>query len=204
MEFFKGNVFDVVMALAAIITTWSVFLIRRQIRFDHERSRREKAIELMHLWSTHPHGLSCPIVVLCKNLVDRMTLEHCEKLVAKQAVSLDENLLDELVLLRRHIQTNDLIEGYKPENIECTKLTAEESILIAQYASRYLNILEIVAASWKHHIADREMIEEEFFQILRRKRGTPLMKNYRTAMGVFPSLNELVLAIDKHEKNTFS
>ena len=75
-------------------------------------------------------------------------------------------------------------------------LSRAESAGLRMIAVRYLNLLETVATAWRHNVADRDIIEEEFRKIVVPKTNVFILENYRKVSGaLIPSLrNRLVLS----------
>ena len=74
--------------------------------------------------------------------------------------------------------------------------------MIMRYVAGYLNTLETVAVAWRHRVADREIIEEEFYALLVKGRNRFRLEEYRKASGVFPSIGLLVDAIKDKENSS--
>lgn len=74
------------------------------------------------------------------------------------------------------------------------KLVLDESHekLITTYIRRYLNVLETIAASWRHKISDAEIIQEEFRTIfLKDGKNQFRLETFRLATGIYPSISEI-------------
>ena len=59
----------------------------------------------------------------------------------------------------------------------------------------YLNLVESVLSGWRHNIADRKILEEEFRTLVKDAEGHPLLGAFRKAAGgeaSWPALEEFI------------
>ncbi len=64
--------------------------------------------------------------------------------------------------------------------------------LIAKHIRNYLNVLETIAASWRHNISDAEIVQEEFRTIfLKDGKNQFRLDTFRLATGIYPSISEI-------------
>jgi hypothetical protein len=61
-------------------------------------------------------------------------------------------------------------------------------------AIKYLNLLESVLSAWRHNVADREMIEEQFAYLSNPQKGYNAMAKLREVMGGhnFPAIDTFI------------
>lgn len=183
-----------ISAIASSITALSVLILWWQIKLDHERSRREKSIELMTLWN-EAQFKGVPSRQASVKLVEIFNEPSCAKLWNAEEVSID---VEHLHLVE---QCNASLGGkYKlSKNEEKVIMPASMSSEIRPLISHYLNSVEVVATSWRHHTVDREIIEDEFVFIFSKSKNPFPFSSFRKITGVFPSTDELIRHFDEIE-----
>jgi hypothetical protein len=75
-------------AFFAFLTLFSLILIRRQISADHERSRRERAVDLMTMWATSQDPTNAQIVFGI-GLLNALTKEQCHAIWARETFAIE-------------------------------------------------------------------------------------------------------------------
>ncbi|MDQ3917080.1 MAG: hypothetical protein M3348_01140 [Acidobacteriota bacterium] len=172
-----------ITAIAGIITALTIILIWWQIRADHERSRREKAIELMDTFTGRIHEIS-PGVRYARKLLDKLDERQCECLWNLDAFSIDAK---HEYLLNGSLEELGKNLRLEKEGSQILLTQTQVSVLRSLTAS-YLNILETIFAAWRHNIADREIIEDEFDLLIMPKKDHFPLEKIRIASGKYPSL----------------
>ena len=84
------------------------------------------------------------------------------------------------------------------------KLTQVQVSQIRWEVVSFLNMLEGVMAAWRHNVADRDIIEEEFQYLVSPEKDHYILKDFRIVAGgkdVFPAIQEFVEKLEK--KSTF-
>lgn len=171
-----------VSAAADCITAATVFFVYKQFKGDHERSRRQLSVELMEGWVRNLSQHS----TAARKLVDKFSSEQAISLYAQEPFAVDGRyvpLLD--AALKDRLEIHD--SNYT--------LTVEQSSSLRWEIINYLNALEIVLSAWSHNIADREMIEEQFHDLVSPEKDVYLLKNFRIAAGgssTYPCIEEFV------------
>jgi len=168
-------------SLAVIGVFVQAILIRGQIKKDHERSRREKSVELLGQWAKHLKQDSS----LARRIVESLNEEESRNLFnqeeTKVAVKYEESL-------RKILDLGD-DELNKP-NGEVI-LNAAQSSKLRWHAMSYLNMLESILVAWQYSIVDREIIEHQFSYLFSPEQGHAALKHFRTAAGgekAFPAI----------------
>lgn len=164
-----------------------------QLKADHERSRRERTIELMRMWCDLDKFLG-PGGRAAWKIVQELEVPQCESVSEGNAMKIDERLSPHVEVLRASYpqysgDQNETSNG----KIALSDLDVK---VIRSNVVTYLNHLETIATAWRHNIADREIIEEEFLRILSPQNHSSILEAYRKVSGVYPSIKELARAID--------
>lgn len=196
------SITDWITAVAGLISAGAIVLLWRQtshtakqvdllaedISFDHERSRRENAVNLIHRWiDTLPREMSAT-----RKLVESLTAEEARLLNNEKALTLKvspERLSFTQVYLRQANYNCEIDEARKEITIP-----AEAVSWLRWQAVKYLNTLESIMGAWHHGIADKEIIAEEFGYLLDEQRGYDAMEKFRGAIGhhAFPAINAFI------------
>ena len=207
LEFFSNTtargILDWVYEIAMIISLISILIMFRQFKGEHEKGRREKAIELLLRWNDSVTADTNRIKEFCEHLSD----EQCRKLAryetfeisAKKHAQLKQLLSDNNVdKCHEHNQpeenksngTKESVAGMT-DNKNKEKLTSLEIKQLRYQVVRYLNLLEIIMTAWKDNVADNAMIENEFYFLLSETEGKTLLENMRKALGneCYPSIS---------------
>ncbi|OQK18118.1 hypothetical protein AU255_09835 [Methyloprofundus sedimenti] len=129
-------------------------------------------------------------------LLIRLDQRQCEALWAQEPFSIDSKY-EYLVLGVLKEQPGDT-ELQKEGDV--IKLSQSQVSTILSFAVNYLNLLEVIFASWKYYTADRNMIEAEFYSNISPKRDFFPLNNFRIATGIYPSIAEFTL----HMKNKYN
>ena len=182
-----------VVTASGVYLVWvQVKLLRQQIQADHERTRRQNALDLLLEWTKHLKEQSPNAIALAETLDDRQSV----KLYNRKPFELDkehEGLLT--AALKAHFPNLQLTT-----NNNCIQLKEEEAIIIRMQIINYLNMLESILAFWRHNMADRKILEEQFQTIFDEKNARFCIHRFRQAAGgqeTFPAIFEFMRYIQK-------
>ena len=170
------TVSSVVSATAIVLASYQLLLARKQFslqlrvwKTDHERARREKAIEIIRTFmqSVGPQWAST------YKLVERFTDDQLRKLDDGSPFDIAEKEKSDVQAALANSPL-DISE-------EKIHLTGEQSYQLRYQALNVLNSAEIVFQAWERDVADRTVIEQEmrFLYQPNDPRPTTLMKRYR-------------------------
>lgn len=71
-------------------------------------------------------------------------------------------------------------------------LQPELTLRLREITAYYLNILETVFFAWRHNIADRQLIAEEFGALIAPPDGTYPLEEMACATGKYPSIRQFL------------
>ena len=170
--------------------------LRKQIRADHERSRKEKAQKLCLTWSLELEQHSRSAVALVANLDHQACLDIIEEKPIKISGRWKNNLLSCLV--------DFCDEDSLKKDGNYFLLEESHSARIRYLVVKVLNILESILVSWKHGIADTQIIEEEFSPIMIKKGNKYILETFRNAFGKssYPAIEEFTVCLQKKEQHS--
>ena len=164
----------------------------RQMKADHERSRRERVLDLMQFWTSSivPHAKR---VYAARDLVAQLEHKQCEALWRAEDLKLDSK--HELhLLLTLGISEGDL---KKTSDGEFLVIPKEKTLQIREVLAFYMNCLEVVFCAWRHNIGDSAFLSEEFGALLATPDGRYPLDEIRSATGKYPSIAAYII----HAKN---
>jgi len=182
----------------------SIFIMRKQLKSDHDRSRRECAVELMRCFATTPDPTDHKRVFGLA-LMNILTSDQCKSLWAKESFSIDAKCLH-LLSAYRHacngLSTGSESASKKKSDSSSSStpsliVSVVEAYTLRSIATSYLNRLELVASAWHHNVADGDMIETEFVKVFCPKDGIYVMETFRKVSGVYPSVERLCQHFEK-------
>ena len=168
-----------------------------QLKFDHERSRREKAIELLCHWDTN---LTLNGAV-ARKFAESLSFEQSKSLCTQQAFTIDNKNYG--LFLGSLSPTSATLRGeHKPEgDIEVSE---RESSEIRWSIIYYLNHLEAILSAVRHNVADKKIIHEQFSYLVAPSEGHYLLEDFRKIAGgatTYPSIDAFAIELKStHEK----
>lgn len=143
-----------------------------QIQADHERSRREFAVQLLVEWSKNLKKEGS----LARKIIDNLNEEQCKCIFNQQAVKIEskhENLVEQFFHGCSHEQD---------ENSNFCISSAQSSEL-RWHAITYLNSLEFTLVAWQHAVADRSILETQYRYLFDPESGISVLNTFRKVAG---------------------
>lgn len=176
---------EVLQTVAIVAGASSVILVWRQLKADHERSRRERSLDLMSDWNNarYRSDSAADIVLLVEELDDKQS----SSLWKKEPIEFDNTLKPIIDVIASVFNQEDSISKDGDSFILGQPLVS----LMKADLTHYLNSLEIIATAWRHHAVDRDIIEEEFVAIFSSRLSRMSYDVFRKESGVYPSIHEL-------------
>jgi hypothetical protein len=131
----------------------AAYYARKQILADHERSRKQKAVDLVFIWSER---LSDSFAI--RRFIEELGDDECSKIAAGQEFKLEERHRTRALALLR-LKAPDISFEEKDGRL----IVKEEHSLYLRYMTvKYLNILESIMTAWYKGTADHEIIADQF------------------------------------------
>lgn len=136
---------SVVTVIIALLALKQVQLLRMQIKTDHERSRRHRAVEDLNDWNSHlTEGITS-----ARRLVETFSPEQLEAVKGGRSFKLPKKyraIADVALDIPR--------EKALVEDGDAYVMEPEHAIRLRNHCIRHLNAFEITLAAWRHGIAD--------------------------------------------------
>ena len=160
-------------------------LASQQFKEDHERSRKENAVNYLMDYIRHDE----PELAAVRILVEALPKDACEDLAIPKEFSVDAKHKEYLLICLRNVAAEE--ELGKQERDGKIRLTFRQANRIRSLAMSYLNGLEGVLTAWKAAIVDSKIIFDQFARHVVPARDNPAFKTFCTAIHAedcYPSL----------------
>lgn len=182
-----------VIAAGIIITLWAVII-------DHQRSRKQRAIDIMLAWNSGRDLISDYIIRSLNN-------DQLLKLFNKEPFEVDKSLKPalELFFLKVGLIQLPIKDDFLP--VENNKVCLDSFYVntLRIYATKSINFLEIVASAWKNDVAYEAIILEEFEKVfLNPTNRSSMYGGYVKASGVYHSIREIIKRYSEHEEKKYT
>jgi len=168
----------------------------KDLKADHERSRREKAIDLLAHWDRNIKLSGA----LSRKFAETLSFEQSKSLFKQQSFEVDPTHAELFLGSLSNISSKN-----RDIPTEKFKVSERESSEIRWGVISYLNHLETILAAVRHNIADKDMIYEQFTYLVAPTEGHYVLEHFRKAAGgsdSYPSIEEFATELkNKHETN---
>lgn len=207
----NSDIWSIIEALATVGSLISIWFMIVQFHSDHEKSRREKTVDILLEWKKS----ITEDTYIIKQLCEKLNEEQCRKLSLLEAFNVEADWYKEFCEIFK-----DGSEQKKDENpifpksiycedCSCTKkndipLTKAQVKKLRWELTNYLNILEIVMVAWENKIVDTEVIEQEFAFLINKKEGKTLLETFRIAVGdenTYPAIKDFCIQAEKKNQD---
>lgn len=179
---------NVVVAVGLVLAYLQLRHSREAMLADHERARRDRAVDLIADWARNLNQRASA----ARKLVETFDAAQSKALFAQEEFRIEAKhagLLDSALAG----------QGPKPESGMLLVNTEMSSELRWQIVT-FLNNLEAIAAAWRHDVADTKIIEEEFRYLISEEKGQYILEQFRIAAGMartYPAISKFVEHIRK-------
>jgi len=192
-----------ISALSTVGILIQIYLIISNNKKDHERSRRENAIELLLKWTEHLDA---------RNSLARKLLEILEdtqvRSIANQSsfqIPTDPPVFKEYLY---SIFPNESNKDQKESQERTILVSAEQSTQLRWLVLSYLNKLEAILCSWLYSVSDKDLLESQFQYLFSETQGHSALQKFRMYSGgadAFPAIEAFSIKIkQRNEKKVLS
>lgn len=160
---------------------------------SHELERRKTAIQLIRDWADflHKNGTGA------KAFAETLDFQNTKLLW-------QEKQLDIPLKLKAYLEkTVPSIGPIQAINESTARLTEPQSSIIRREAVSYLNTIETILAARRHGIADPDMLEEQFANLVAPSDGKQILVQLRNIAGgvsAFPSIEDFVREVGQKKE----
>lgn len=172
-----------ISAIANVFTAVGIGLAWWSFRGDHERSRREKAIELISQWALNMNRR----VSAARKLVEALDEASVKSLFNQESFSINKKHIG---LLQAALESK--IEVPNTNEVLLDETNSSE---LRWQIITFLNNLESVCSAWRHNVADKEIITEQFRYLVSPTEGHYILEKFRIISGgnhTYPAIEEFV------------
>jgi len=167
-----------ITAIASSIGSLSLVVLIWQVKASHEKARREKALDILEQWDMirrSPNAFSYEKLMFALSSPDIVRIHKGHSITISQELA-EEHLPD----LEKDPNGKYLISVRMAIEMRGTLLSL-------------LNTIENVALAYKHHVADRLMLDEAYYNILVEKEFLRKCGDFMEHFGggAWPAVNEL-------------
>lgn len=186
-----ANIATIVQAFAALGIAIQILLSHSELKADHERSRREKSIDVLMEWSNNLTKENS----ITRKILDNLSEDQCKNIIKQEEVKIHkryEPLLQQLFGQDLDAPVEDFIS-----------IKASQAATLRWNAITYLNSLEFTFVAWQYSVVDRKIIEDQFQYLFNPDDGSEVLKNFRKAAGgssAFPAIEIFTTHITQKSK----
>ena len=209
------HLIDFLEVIISVSTIVSVFLIIKQIKLEHEKSRREKTIDILMTWSTN----LTPETNLAVKIVENFDREQCNKLYKMEDVYVSKEVCYEIktVYSDYSMEQKKAMCKFQSKKGSCTKCKMQgngdkEKVTLNKYYVKklrhsiiqYLNLLETVLAGWQNSIVDKDIIEQQFSYLYDLANNKNCLQDFRVAAGSessYPCIEAFCVKLEDKRKS---
>lgn len=139
-----------VLALSAILIIPQIFLMRKQLKNNHEEHRRENTVNILHIWCNSLKKESS----MSEDVVRKFNEQQCQSLYKHEPFGVSDEVIPSIC------KFCTLSKDDCPNCKITTSKRVEGKILneLRYHVISYLNMLETVMVSWHLGIVDQETI----------------------------------------------
>ena len=204
-------------AILALMAIYGVFAAIKQIKVlvkqtqdDHERSRREKAVDLLFLWTSNLDEYSSRTRKFAENLSEENlksiyneeSFSFLKKYKEKYESCFPKNLQNEYLGNEKGNENNEK-SSVKTDEEKEIQVDTRGSAYIRWQLIKYLNLLESILSAWAYKIADKDLIEDQFSYLFKTEGSSKALKKFREIAGgisSYPSIELFEREMQKKEE----
>jgi len=201
-----SGIVDATQIVLVILTLLSLLMIVLQIKSEHEKSRREKAVDLLLQWTqTITKEMNS-----VKKIVEKFDGEQCRKLFIEEEFEVNCNIYDDIMEAINEKsdkkEKNDKCAECDGDDADCRKkisLGKKHIRKLRWNTISYLNLLESILVAWQYSIVDREIIEHQFSFQVSPKDGKRVLDNFRKIAGAedsYPAIEIFCSNLEQQRK----
>ena len=214
------DIIEFFSALISISAVVSIFLLIKQIKDEHEKSRREKCLDLLMTWSTN----LAPETNFAVKIVEKFDREQCTKLYRMEEFYVSKKLCYEIKEVYSEYSKEDettvckYLNGIEKQDKKkcdgcelCKKDKKSDNVILDKYyikklrfsVIQYLNLLETVLIGWQNGIVDRDIIETQFSYLHDPSNNKNCLQDFRIASGLeetYPSIEAFCIKLEENRK----
>jgi len=187
---------DIIEIVISFTSVFSIILLYRQIKAEHEKSRREKTVDLLVQWSLQLK----PETNMAVKIVEKFDKRQCVDMVSMSEFYVEKEIYKDI---RSLLNIDICKKGKRKQKNGKVKISKEEVKKLRFLVILYLNMLESILTAWQMSIVDREVIERQFAYLYKPEEDKKCLENFRIAAGgeeCFPAISGFILKLQEDRK----
>lgn len=173
----------IILIISAVLIIPQIYLLKKQIKEQHEERRRENTTQFMATWCNSVKKDTC----IAEQVARKLNTDQCKKLYQHESFSVSNDIKKDIC-------------KFCPINKEiCEKCSLRDSELVdgkiltelRWHVITYLNTLETILISWDLGIVDKETIENQFAFLNDTDKGCTLAE-FRHTAGGYPVIEKFI------------
>lgn len=158
------NTLEIIYFAAQSLLILQLYHLTRQLKSDHDRSRREMAITLNEHWSYSDKFIQ---LIVVKRLINSFDSDSRKKVMIGESFNIDIKHKTSVEACLIPFQKE---YGYSSESLYSTNdrhitICETGSTMLRQMIVSYFNRLECICTAYRHNVADRDIIAEQFLYL---------------------------------------
>ena len=182
-----------ILAIGIIITIFQLFVMKKSFYHNHERSRREKAINMILEWIKYTtiNGTAS------KTFVEKLSETECRHIWEGDTFVTDTKFKESLEKKIPEFGKCEIIqEGGK----EKMRISGFQSLVLKSRVCEYINLTEMIFAAYYTNVADREILRTEFALLVSEEQNIHFLESFRKVAGgqtAFPCIYKFIEELTK-------
>lgn len=173
-----ADIATIIAAGAVFFVMLQAILVKKQLKADHERSRRENSVNLLLEWTKNLDQLS----PLARKIIESLSEEQTRNLYNLRATKISSEMKISLMQIFPNESDSSGVEKFSDEGGFITLNEGDVSKL-RSLGMNYLNVLEAILVAWQYSVIDRQIIEHQFAFLFAPEQGHYALEKLRTAAG---------------------
>lgn len=142
-----ANISTIIGSFAVVGLSLQVYIAHKQVKSDHERSRREKSVDILLEWAKNLKKEGS----VARKIVECLSEEQCRDIFGQNEVKINKKHANLLVQL-----FGKDLEGLN-EPTETITLSEAQSTELRWHVVSYLNSLEFTLVAWQYSVVDKKL-----------------------------------------------
>lgn len=169
----------IILIISAVLIIPQIYLLKKQIKEQHEERRRENTTQFMATWCNSVKKDTC----IAEQVARKLNNDQCKKLYQHESFSVSKDIckfcpINKEICEKCSLRDSELVDG---------KILTE----LRWHVITYLNTLETILISWDLGIVDKETIENQFAFLNDTDKGCTLAE-FRHTAGGYPVIEKFI------------
>ena len=167
-----------VSAIASCITCAALAIIVWQVKVNHDRGRREMAINVLDAWG---------------EIVSKNTFRHVGLLLALPPKDVEDIQKGRPIKVEKRLIQDHIPELISDGQVDYVDLDVQTVVAVRYTMVVTLNVVEAIALAYKHGVADRAMLDEAFYNLFIEKEFLRKCRDFivHFGPGAWPAIDDL-------------